>query len=322
MSQHKTTTFTPEQLIYLERTFLDRGDLGLIYLEGAVEKKLPKNHGFSMTWNRNKDETTDNETPLTEGQNPASSGSITNETVKADLNEYGKVYDFSTRLLKTGIDKDLKEKVETIADRAMLTIDTIVRDELVRGATTLFANKKSALSALAATDVLSSADILRARATLKKNGARPYQDGYYIGKVGPDTSYDIMQDKAWVNVNTYQGQGQKIYKGELGKLLGIRFIECASNQKSEKGGVGSINLFSNIFHGQEAFGTVTLADDREAGSKGSYKNLHLIIKTPGEHDIANALNMAMTIGWKATFATKVLNPKFIVNVKSASTAGL
>lgn len=322
MAQHTTTTFTPEQLIYLEQVFLDRGDLGLIYLEGAKEKKLPKNSGFSMTWNRNKDETPDNTTPLTEGKNPEATGSIINETVKAELNEYGKIYDFSTRLLKTGIDTELKEKVETIADTALLTIDTLVRDELARGASTMFANKRASLSALTASDVLTSADVLRARAMLKKKGAKPYQDGYYLGKIGPDTSYDIMQDKAWMNVNTYQDKGQKIYKAELGKLLGIRFLECASNQKFEKGGVGAINIYSNIFHGQEAFGTVALRDNKEAGSKGSYKNLHLIIKTPGENDTNNALNMFLTIGWKATFATKVLNPAFIVNLKSASTAGL
>lgn len=322
MSLHTTTTLSPEMRSYIESVFLDRGLLGLIHLEGAMEKQLGKNQGSTVTWNRNKKSSGEGKTPLTEGENPATYGVIGNDTVKAELKEYGLPFKFSTKILKTGIDKDLVEKVETIADDAQITLDTLVRDELVRGAETMFANKKTALSAVAAGDVLTSADVLRARACLKKNGATPYSDGYFIGKIGPDTSYDLMQDKAWIGVNQYQDGGNKIYKGELGKLLGIRFLECASNQKSETGGAGGINVYSNIFHGKEAFGTVTLAGNKEAGSKGNYKNLHLIVKMPDDGDSSNPLNMYMTISWKAMFASKVLNPKYIVNIKSASTAGL
>jgi N4-gp56 family major capsid protein len=283
---------------------LSRSTQQNIHGEGAKTRVHPLNSGKTMTWNRY--------TPLsaatsalTEATNPGATN-ISSATVSATVAEYGATDTISSLLYGTSIDRAATEKSEVLAQNASETIDTLVRNELFSGATVQFAGGKAALTALAASDILSLVEVRKAVRTLKKNNAIPYSDGYFLGKVGPDTSFDLMSDTVWVNAHSYK-DGNELYKGEVGKIQRVRFLEASSNQKSE---ASTATVFSNFFHGQEAIGTVDLA--------GS--NMKLIIKQSDKSDTSNPLNMFMTIGWKATFATKTLNANWLVNVKTGATA--
>ena len=128
-----------------------------------------------------------------------------------------------------------------------------------------------------------------------------------LGKVGPDTAYDVMSDSVWINAHTYKDGGE-LYKGEIGKLHRVRFFECSSNQKSE---ASTVTVFSNFFHGQEAFGRVKLDGE----------NFGLKIKQSDKTDTSNPLDMFMTVGWKADgYAVKTLNANWLVNIKTAASA--
>ncbi len=194
-----------------------------------------------------------------------------------------------------------------MAQNASETHDTLVRNELFSGATTQFAAARTALTAVTSADLLTVAEVRKAVRTLKKANALTYSDGYFLGKIGPDTSFDLMNDNVWVNAHTYKDGGE-LYKGEVGKLHRVRFLEASSNQKSE---ASTVTVYSNFFHGQEAIGTVDLSGG---------DNLKLIIKNSDKGDTSNPLNMFLTIGWKSVFATKTLNADWIVNCKSAASA--
>ncbi len=304
MSANTTSTLSNEMMTFLINDFLTRSEALTIHSEGAKKRTHSQNSGKTMTWNRY--------TPLaaataalTEATNPTESN-IASATVSATVAEYGNFDKISSLLYGTSIDRAAKEKVEVLAQNASETLDTLVRNELFTGATTQFAAARTALTAVTSADVLTVAEIRKAVRTLKKNNAITYGDGYFLGKVGPDTSFDLMGDTTWVNAHSYKDGGE-LYKGELGKLHRVRFLECSSNQKSE---ASTVTVYSNFIHGQEAIGTVDLAGG----------NKKLIIKESDKSDTSNALNMFMTIGWKATFATKTLNSSWIVNIKSAASA--
>lgn len=304
MAAETTSTLSNEMMTFLVRTFLERSKQRNIHGEGAKERKHPKNSGETMTWNRY-DPLGSATTALTEATNPTES-SITSNTVSATLNEYGDFVKVSSKLRNTSIDRESKEKTELVSQQASETLDTLVRDELFSGATTQLANGNSNLSDIASSDTMDVDEIRKAVRELKKKNAMEFDDGYFMGKVGPDTSYDIMGDTVWVDAHTYK-DGQELYKGELGKLHRVRFLEASSNQKSES---SSVTVYSNFIHGKEAFGTVDLSGN----------NKRLIIKNPDKGDTSNPLNMFITIGWKATFASKTLNSDWIRNVKTAATA--
>jgi N4-gp56 family major capsid protein len=174
------------------------------------------------------------------------------------------------------------------------------------------------LAAITAADTLNALETRRAARTLKKNNATPYEDGYFIGKIGPDTSFDLMGDTVWVNAHTYK-DGDNLYQGEVGKLLQVRYVEASSNQKSES---STVTVFSNFIHGQNAFGAVNLAGNPKAAnaSDRGARNMQLIIKESGDQDTSNPLNLYFTIGWKFVDALATLNATWGINIKTAAGA--
>lgn len=304
MAADTTSTLSNEMMTFLIANFLERSIQQNIHGEGATTRVHPLNSGKTMTWNRY--------TPLsaatsalTEATNPSQTN-ITSSTVSATVAEYGATDSISSLLYGTSIDRAAKEKSEVMAQNASETLDTLVRNELFAGATVQLVGAKSNITAIAASDVLTLAEVRKAVRTLKKANANPYSDGYFLGKIGPDTSFDLMNDTVWVNAHSYKDGGE-LYKGEVGKIQRVRFLEASSNQKSES---STVTVFSNFIHGQQAIGTVDLA--------GS--NMKLIIKQSDKSDTSNPLNMFMTIGWKCTFATKTLNANWLVDVKTGASA--
>lgn len=308
MAADTTLTLTGEMMTYLERTFLERSKAKQIHAQGAKKKKHAQNMGKTITFNRYSPLAVAT-TALTEATNP-SEANLTGATVDATVKEYGNFVKVSSLLYGTSIDRAAKEKTEVLSQNAGETLDTLVRNELASGATTQFAGGKAQLSLVAASDVLSSTEIRKAVRTLKKNNAITYGDGYFLGKLGPDTVFNLQADSTtWINVATYKDSNKNIYSGEVGKLFGVRFIEASSNQFfDDNAGASSADVYSNFIHGQEAFATIDLSGD----------SMRLIVKNADKGDTSNPLNMFMTIGWKATFAAKTLNPDWIVNIKSGA----
>ena len=312
MALTATTALTGELLAYLEKRFLMRSRAAIVFGEGAQTQTLAANSGKSMTFNRYAPLAVAN-TPLTEGggatfqSNPASVSPTATQVV-ATLAQYGNVIAVSDLLFVTSIDREAKEKTDLAAQNMAETLDQLIRDELFTGATVQFANSRASLATIAATDVLTSTEVRRARRSLRKANAIPYDDGCYLAKVGPDTSFDIVNDSVWLAASEYSGNYvSQIFNNEIGKLFQVRFQEATSNQKSE---ASTVTVFSNFFHGQQAFGTVDL-DTLPNG---------LIIKQSGDQDTANPLSLYMTIGWKAAFVAKTLNSTWLVNVKTAASA--
>jgi len=307
MAADTTLTLTGEMMTFLAKTFLERSKAALPHAEGAKKRVHSRNSGKTMTWNRYSPLAAAT-TALSEATNPSESN-LTGGTVSATVAEYGNWVKISSLLYGTSIDAAAKEKTEVLAQNASETIDTLVRNELASGATTQFAGGKAYLSLVAASDVLSTTEIRKAVKTLKKNNALTYEDGYFLGKIGPDTAYSLQGDNTtWIDVSKY-AKATQVFKGEVGKLFGTRFIEASSNQYfDDNAGASSADIYSNFIHGKEAFGTVDLSGD----------NVRLIVKNSDKGDTANPLNMFMTIGWKATFATKTLNPNWIVNIKTGA----
>jgi N4-gp56 family major capsid protein len=304
MAQVTTSNLSGELISYLQKTFLERAKNDIVFKEGAKVEAIPANSGKTMTFNRY--------TPLTnvvasnvltEGV-PPTAQTIAGNQVVATIVQYGATAQISDFLNATSIDVQAKEKTDVLSTQMVETIDNAIRDELFAGLTVLFANQKTTLANIAATDGLTSKDVLRTRRALKKAATPTYSDGRYIGKVGPDTAFDLFQDSTWVNAHTYK-DGDNLYNAEIGRLWNIRFIEANQNQKSE---ASTTTVYSNFFHGMGAFATV----DLENMLGGLY------VHQGGKQDTSNPLEQFITIGWKTAFAAKTLNSSFGINLKTAA----
>lgn len=306
MAAETTSTLTQEMSTYYEKVFLERAEYEYIFNQGAQMRSMPANEGKTVNFTRHTPLATAT-TALTEGSNPAEVA-LTATTVSATLAEYGTTVKISRFLDLTSIDKNNKEKIEVVGQNMGETLDEITRNELFTGATVQLAGGKSALTDVAATDVLNVAEIRKAVRTLKKNKARRYQDPVapWMGKVGPDTSYDLTNDTTFINADIYDNGAEKLYNGELGKILGVRLLE-SPNQYSES---STTTVYSNFIHGADAFGCIDLVGDKP--------QMYIIPHT--KIDSGNPAGRFSLVSWAASYVCKTLNASWIINVKTGATA--
>jgi len=301
----QTSTLSQEAQTYYEKKFLARSEYESIFEQGGQMRSQPKNGGSTISFTRHTPLATVT-TALTEGTNP-SEVALTAVNVTAQLKEYGNHAKISRFLTLNGIDANNAEKIEVIGQNMRETLDELVRNELFTGATTAYAGTKTALTAMSASDVITVKDIQKVVRTLKKNKARRLTSSVapWMGKLSPDTSFDLQQDSTWINASVYNG-AEKLYRGELGKIAGVRLLESA-NPKTE---ASTVTVFSNFFHGDQAFGVMDLDGDKP--------QLYIIPHT--KIDSANPAGRFSSVSWAASYVSKTLNPSWLINLKSGATA--
>lgn len=306
MSVNTSSTLSQEAQTFYVKKFLARAEYESVFEQGAQMRNQPKNGGDTIKFTRHTPLATVT-TALTQGTNP-SEVALTAANVTCQLAEYGTVVKISRFLTLNGIDAANAEKIEVVGQNMRETLDELVRNELFTGATTQFQAAKTALSALSASDVLKLKDLQLAVRTLKKNKARRLTTNAapWMGKISPDSSYDLQQDSTFINVDSYQN-GSMIYRGELGKISGVRLMESA-NPKTEAG--GATTVYSNFIHGDQAFGSVSL--------EGDAAQLFIIPHT--KIDSGNPAGRFSTVSWATTYVAKTLNANWLVNVKTGVTA--
>jgi N4-gp56 family major capsid protein len=314
-----TASLSPEIMSYLSSDFLEKSLQLNPHRVGFKFKTLALNSGKTITWPRQAIPANGSATtPLTEGTTPTAID-LTDDSVTATIAQYGRHTVVTDFLNYTSVDEAASEKKDTMAIQASNVADTLARELMYTGSTVQFANSRGSLSAITASDVFNSTEVRRASRTLLKNNAMTYDDGFFLGKIGPDTSFDLMGDSVWVNAHTYK-DGDNLYQGEIGRLFKVRFTQASSNQKSE---ASTVTVYSNFIHGKNAFGAVNLAGQPAAPNeeqRADQRNMQLIIKQSNAGDTSNPLNLYMTIGWKFVDALATLNALWAINVKTAAGA--
>ena len=173
-------------------------------------------------------------------------------------------------------------------------------------------------------DFMASA-MKRAVARLRDNKASTGESDYYVAVVDPFTIEGIQNDSAWTEVGLYADH-TSMFKGEVGKRWGIRFIletqpfrfpvtargtagtsygpgATGANYSSS----GSVTMVPVL--GKEAYGVTRLV-----GEGGTVDKPMIYIRKPGPNSTDQPLPRFSTVGWMTRFVAKALNPMFCVNV--------
>ncbi len=290
--------------IFYDKVFLDRAKAALVHDWGAQRKPLSKGAGKSVKWNRFTPLALAT-TPLTEGSSNPSAVDMSATTVSTSVATYGNFTPVADLFELTSLDENLKEHVEVHGQNAGETIDALIRAELSAGATAQIVSGK-VLTAVAATDVISGAEIRKAVRTLKTNKALPFEDGLFHGIIQPYQSYDLFANSEWLNSIIYTDASQ-MKDGIVGKLHGVLFRE--TNQGSTE--ASTVTVYHTFVFGKNAYGTVQLEGQPDS---------RIYVKTPGPQSTSNPLDIYSTVGWKAFFAVKTLNANWLVNIKTGATA--
>ena len=250
---YTNTTLDPglsdEMKVYYSMRLINLAEPELIHDQFGQKHPIPKNSGKTIEF-RKYDSLPKALMPLTEGVTPAGQ-KMSMGVIRATIKQYGGYIELSDILELTAIDNNLVQATRLLASQAGRTADTITREVLAGGTNVVYAGGAKDRSELVGGDstaennkYLTVDDIRKAVRALKVMNAQKI-NGYFAGIIHPDTAYDLMNDKKWVDVKTYSDP-DGIYEGEIGKIEGVRFVETteakifhAAPLKIEDGGEAS-----------------------------------------------------------------------------------
>ncbi len=306
-----STTISQSIQTYYDRKVLLNAKPNLVFYEYGQKVVVPKNNGKVVQF-RKWTPFEAVEDALTEGVIPDGQ-SLAMTEVTAALKQYGGYVAVSDVLDLTAIDPVINDSVELMGDQGGLTIDTLIRDELLSGDKVQYAGKKSARNLVAASDVLTVEEIRKAVRTLKNNKAPQFVrdgKGYYVAVVGPNTTFDLQSDPVWQDVSKY-ANAEQLFTGEIGKLFGVIFVESTQAAVVAGGGASSCDIGQTLVFGKNAYGVIEL----EGG------NLKSIIKPRGSAGTSDPLDQISTVGWKVDgFAAKILQPMWMIRIEHGISA--
>ena len=187
---------------------------------------------------------------------------MSDSQVTVTLAEYGNTINTTAKLRGTSfLDVDATA-ANLIGYNAGDSIDQVIREVLAGGTNVVYggggSSDPSSRVTVQAEDIIEANDIRKVTAQLRKANVATF-NGYYMGYIHPDVSYDLRRETgnaAWnaphVNVDT-----AGIYNGEIGTFESVRFIETprakvftdASNGPST---TGTIDVYCTHIMGRQA----------------------------------------------------------------------
>ena len=301
-----------EMKTYYSMRLINLAEPELIHDQFGQKHPIPKNSGKTIEF-RKYDSLPKASTPLTEGVTP--DGQALNvTTITSDLHQYGGWTPLTDVLQMTAIDNNVVQATRVLASQAGRTMDSITRDVLAGGTNVLYAPKQNAdgtetevksRKELDKTCTLTPKLFFRAAAQLGAMNADPIGDSY-IAIIHPYAAYDLKTCKEFVEAHKY-ADPETMYRGEIGKLGNIRFVET-SEAKIWKDTTcpSGLAVFGTLVLGAHAYGVTEL----EGGG------LEHIVKQLGYGD--DPLNQRASVGWKGMRAAERLVEQYMVRIESVS----
>lgn len=270
---------------------------------------------------------------LTEGKTPSEHVAPTITTITMTPSWYGAWVGYTDKLKAVSFDPVILETSGILGEQAGLSVDTLIRDNLVANATIDYAGGASSRATLDAdNDSISFSDWIYVVATLENSNAKPMEGELYPVLISPYTWASLMQDSMFASLFTREG-GQSIRSGEIGTVLNCR-VYMSSNVKEwvDAGENSTEDIYSALFIGWESYALAGMtgltpnwtADGGAPHIRGGLtgapvKTTEIIVNGLGETGF-DPLKQRGTIGWKLTHTQQVLNASNIISLEHCNVA--
>ena len=307
-----STELSAEMKTFYDKTLITLASPYLVHDQFGQKRDIPKNGGKIIEF-RKFSSLPKALTPLTEGVTPTGN-KLNVSSISATVEQYGDYIEQSDMLELTAVDNTIVEATKQLASQAGLTMDTIVRNEIVGGTNVIYCPKVkgetetpvTSRANIDSTSLLRVKDVFRAAAELKAMNA-PKIDGYYVGIIHPYVAYDLMQEAGnqWMEVQKY-ATPENMLNGEIGCLGGVRFVESTEAKIWEEGSNGAA-VFATLVIGADAYGVTSV-------NGGGVEH---IVKQKGYGN--DPLNQRSSVGWKGLKTAKRLVEEYLIRIESGST---
>ena len=248
-------------------------------------------------------------TPLQEGVIPT--GQTFGMTkIEGEITQHGDFTAVSDRLELESYDDVIFGATEEMGAAEGETYDTLTRNILIAGNSVMYCpngDEKINSRASITNDCRLTPDVVKKAATWLKKNKAPKIDGYYVAIIHPSVAHDL-RGKEWEEYQKYSNP-TPIFKGEIGELHGVRFVESNEAKIWGNAGADNVSVYATLFLGKDAFGIL----DPEG------EGMEMIIKT--KEQIGGPLNQFGTIGYKFCHGAKILYQERMLRVESGSSFG-
>lgn len=299
------SSMSPTMKTFYDTTLLENAREAMVFTQFG--KKQPF-HGKTCEW-RKFNTFAKTTTPLTEGVIP-SGKNFGMTAITESVNQYGDYTAVSDRLEMESYDNVIFGATEEMGAASGESYDTLTRNVLVAGNSVMYAPNGStpvaSRSNITNACILTPELVAKAATWLKKNHA-PLIDGSYVAIIHPSVSFDIRNTAEWKEYHKY-ADVKPIFRGEIGELHGVRFVE-STNAKIWLAGASDVAVYACLFMGKDAFGVLEPAGE----------GMQTIVKGKGE--IGGPLEQFSTIGYKFCHAAKILYQERILRVECGSSFG-
>ena len=227
----QTTTssgLTDEMKTYYSDYLIDLVEPRLVHDQFADKKDIPKGSGKTIEF-RKYSPLAKALTPIQEGVTP-DGNTLTMSVMTAEIYQYGDYITLSDILQLAAIDNNVVQATKLLGSQAGRTLDTVTREVIAGGTEVIIAPDISTPDEeplgrhfITPSHKFTPDMAFKAKTQLAGMNAAPIDD-CYVGIIHPYVSYDLMRNKEWIDVKTYADKDD-YYKGEIGKIGGVRFVE-------------------------------------------------------------------------------------------------
>lgn len=299
---------------YYDRMLLETLDPETKYFQFGVKKPLPTSEGNAVNWNRPRRLGIGQK--ITAGIKP-SANELSTILVSALIETYGDYVLLADRVQLTSITNVMDMATRELAKQAAETIDRAIMQAILfhadlTGVSSINVVKTSANLIISNGDTIvgntysdtlvAVSDIRRCVGELRRRNTPTFDGQNYIGIINPVISEDLRSDTTWQNWHQYI-QPEELYRGEIGRVEGVRFVETNQTPISAGSGNGiaisAATATSAIAYGTNIFGRGYYGVTELNGGISRF-----VVQGPSKSD---PINQSTTVGWKAFFTAKVLN---------------
>lgn len=296
---------SPTMKTFYDTALLENARANLIFNQFADKQGLK---GNKVEWR--KFNTFDKAlTPLTEGVTPTGK-KFGMSKMEATTTQHGDYTTISDRLELESYDDVIYGATEEMGAAAGATYDTLTRNILVQATNVMYAPKSDGTVVGSLTNLdntcLMTPKVINKGATILKKALAPKISGSYVMLVHPSVSHDIRESAEWKEYHKYSDVSP-IFKGEIGEMHGVRFIE--STECPVIKGAGSSrdkNYYISFMLGANAYGVL----------EPQGENMEMIIKQRGQ--IGGPLELYSTIGYKFCHGAKILYQERMLAIYTSS----
>jgi len=220
---------SPEMKTYYQDRLIDNAEPNLVHDQFGDKYPIPRNGGKTTEF-RKYSPLPKAMTPIVEGVTPAGN-KLDVTTITATVDQYGDYIEISDVLDLTAIDRNLEQATKLLGAQAGRTLDTVTREVLVGGTNVMYApsivggveTEINDRTEIDDTALLTIKAIFKAVAKLREQNAVPRDDAF-VGIIHPNVACDLMLSEQWIDVHKY-ARPENIYRGEVGMLGGVRFVQ-------------------------------------------------------------------------------------------------